>query len=332
MPCCVFPHWVALALVNTLNIREFRRTLVYQSNAPVADIQADLRRLGQFHDRLLCQYNYATVALILCISLPLLLLFALSYLADLGWLLILGFVLAAIAAGLLRNRARRCQFSRDRDRLLNQVLELLQCDMALDIPLAVELSVGHAQQAGPPVSCHPHPILPGWRVEQYRDLWFSVQGEFWDQTRFSLKLFEKTDVPRCDTDSGKGLGQGFDLILQCQVSPQVYGSLAALREQWAGAVKLPPGASLTHCEGTDQLVRLAAALPPAFTASLIYQAMIMLLLSAYQGLNLARHLAQVTPPQRSATHAAARLTPGLAQPSMPSSSRYDASQTRGGGK
>lgn len=323
------PPSVAVALANTLNIGAFRRTLIYQSHAPIADVQADLRSLGQFHDRLVRQYNYATVALILCISLPVALLFALSYLVDLGWMLILGMVLAAIAAGTVRSRARRSQFSRDRDRLLSQVLELLQRDMALDEPLAVKLSVGHAQQAGPPVSCQPHPILPGWQVEHYRDLWFSLQGEFLDQTRFSLELVEKTDVPHHHKDWGKGIGQGFDLTLQCQAMPQVYGSLAALREQWAGAVQLPPGASLTHCQGSDQGVLLTAALPPAFTASLIYQAVVMLLLSAYQGLNLARHLAHTTPSQgqmrsaamgRDGRSAIAQLSGARSGPLSPSAS------------
>jgi hypothetical protein len=284
-----------------LNTHDFRRSPIYRQNAPIATIQADLQQAMRFYHRVEVRYNYFTVALIICIAAPLVLLFTIPVLRELGWLLIVGFVLAGIYAGTMRNRARQLPFPRDRDRLFGDVLKLLKRDMDPATALDVQLCLGSAEQTGKALKQRPDPHHPGQLLEDWRNPWFVVKGSFLDGNLFGLRLVERStrSIPEANNSKAGTISRssgtccaGFELNLQLHVDQGHYGSLTLLRPHLASAVKLLPGAELLryHSEGRD--LSLSLSLPPAFTASLMYQSITTLFLSVYHVLHLSARLAQ----------------------------------------
>lgn len=298
--------------IYPFNARDFRNNPVYRHQAPLAGIQAELQKIADFYHRLERQYNYFTVALIICIAVPLILLFTLPILRELGWLLIFGFLLAGIYAGTMRQRARQWQFPRDRDRLFSDVLKLVKRDMDPQTPLDIQLCLGKVTQTGKAIQQRPDPHNPNHSLEDWRNPWFGIKGQFLDGSLFSLRLVERvtlshppkgaTSTPqqsekpkpqnRSKAKEQTSVCEGFDLSLRLHVDPQQYGNLTPLAPHLSGAIKRLPGAELIHHYSEEQDLSLTLSLPPAFTASLIYQSTTMLFLSAYHVLQLASQLHQ----------------------------------------
>lgn len=298
--------------IHTFNARDFRSNPIYRHQAPFDSIQAELQKMARFYRGLERQYNYFTVALIICIAVPLVLLFMLPVLRELGWLLIFVFLIAGIYAGTMRQRARQWPFPRDRDRLFNDVLKLLKRDVAPQEPLEIQLCLGNLSQTGKAIQQRPDPNNPSQQLEDWRNPWFGIKGRFQDGSLFSLRLVERATKtiaatgnraaaqasPSSQTSqksiakSQKSTRDGFDLNLQLHVDPRHYGDLTPLAPHLSGAVKLLPGAELIHHYSADQDLSLTLSLPPAFTASSMYQSTVMLFLSAYHILHLAALLNQ----------------------------------------
>lgn len=303
--------------IHTFNARDFRSDPIYRHRATFAGIQDELQKIAHFYRRFERQYNYFTVALVFCIAVPVALLFALPILRELGWLLIFGFLLAGIYAGTMRNRARQWQLPRDRDRLFGDVLKLLKRDMDPQEPLDIQLCLGKATQTGKAIRQYPDPHDPSRQLEDWRNPWFGIKGSFLDGSLFSLRLVERltlsaTTAPK-PSSAGKqaqplppeplpnsqsianeqgAVCNGFDLNLQLHVDPRHYGDLTPLSPHLSGAVKRLPGAELIHHYSVDQDLSLTLSLPSAFTASLMYQSVALLFLSAYHALHLAAQLHQ----------------------------------------
>jgi hypothetical protein len=242
------------------------------------------------------------VALIVCIAAPLMLLFTIPVLKELAWLLIVGFLLAGVYAGTMRSRARQLPFPRERDRLFGDVLKLLKRDMDPSVALEVQLCLGSLEQTGKAVQQRLDPYNPDQRLEDWRNPWFAVKGRFLDGNLFSLRLVEcitrsvaedKSPKARHKARQPDARNSGFDLSLQLHVEQEHYGSLTLLQPHVSSAVKLLPGAELLrhHSEGQD--LSLVLSLPPAFTASLMYQSITALFLSAYHVLHLSARLPQL---------------------------------------
>lgn len=298
--------------IHTFNARNFRSDPVYRHRAPLADIQDELPKIANFYRRFERQYNYFTVALIICIAVPLMLLFSLPILRELGWILIFGFLVAGIYAGTMRQQARQWQFPRDRDRLFSDVLRLVKRDMDPQEPLDIQLCLGKLTQTGKAIQQRPNPKNPNQQLEDWRNPWFGIKGRFLDGSLFSLRLVERVTCsaiappPTSATQQieqsnsnqpsiGKepaSVCEGFDLNLQLHVDQQQYGDLTPLSPHLSGAVKLLPGAALVHHYSAEQDLSLTLSLPPAFTASLMYQSITLLFLSAYHVLHLAQQLHQ----------------------------------------
>lgn len=335
--------------IHSFNARDFRNNPIYRHRASFDSIQAELQKIANFYRKLERQYNYFTVALLICIAVPLVLLFMLPVLRELGWLLIFGFLLAGIYAGTMRQRARQWQFPRDRDRLFRDVLKLLKRDIDPQDPLEIQLCLGKATQTGKAIQQRPAPHNPNVQLEDWRNSWFGIKGCFLDGSLFSMRLVERvtcsTTAPsqasatpqskksqpneRPNSKAGRSSCEGFDLNLQLHVDQTHYGNLTPLTPHIAGAVKLLPGAELIHHHCAEQDLSLTLSLPPAFTASSMYQSAVMLLLSAYQILHLAAQLHQ---PYANLPGAALSVGPGNGfSPSMApeSPSSYNSQQFPG---
>jgi len=306
--------------IPTFNARNFRNNPIYRQQASLAEIQAELQKLERFHRQADRQYNNFTVGLIICIAMPLVLLFTLPALKELGWLLILGFVLGGICMGAMRTRARQCHFPQERDRLFANVLTLLKRDISPQEPFNVQLCLGQATQTGKVVQQRPDPQNLRQALIDWRNPWFSIKSRFLDGNLFSLRLVEHLTVAIERETPGLGseiVGQpsqsqtqeaqpsspkaqqptssGFELHLQLHSNPDCYGDLTALAPHLSGAVKLLPGAALIRYYAAEQDLGLTLNLPVAFTPSLMYQSIVMLLLSAYHILHLAAQLRDHSP-------------------------------------
>ena len=286
---------------HTFNARDFRSRPIYRHTAPIADIQGELASIANFYHRIERQYNYFTVALIICTSVPLVLLFMLPLLRELGWLMILGFVLIGIYSGSMRNRAKQWQYPRDRDRLFNVVLSLVKRDIAPEEPLEVQLCLGSLAQTGQALQQRSVPGNPSQQLEDWRNPWFAIKGRFLDDSFFSLRLVEQVSIttladnPQNQTKPTASCCDGFDLTLQLHVEPSHYGNLTPFQSHLADAVKLLPGATLIKHYSAGQDLSLTVNLPPTFTASLMYQSITLLFLSAYHILHLAAQLNEPIP-------------------------------------
>ena len=331
--------------IHTFNARDFRSNPIYRHQATFAGIQDELQKIANFYRGFERQYNYFTVALIICIAVPLVLLFALPILRELGWLLIFGFLLAGIYAGTMRQKARKWHFPRDRERLFQDVLKLLKRDMDPEEALDIQLCLGNVTQTGKAIHQRPNPQNPNQPLEDWRNPWFGIKGRFLDGSLFSLRLVERVALSATGTSSAvkqaekakpnsrstakepSASCEGFDLNLQLHVDQRHYGDLTPLAPHLSGAVKLLPGAELIHHYSAEQDLSLTLSLPPAFTASLMHQSTAMLFLSAYHILHLAQQLHNPIPQPSQSTEPSngfrAEIEPGPTQ-------NYRSQQSQGG--
>ena len=152
----------------------------------------------------------------------------------------------------------------------------------------------------------PHPSRSGWKVDVFRDPWFTLRGEFLDGTRFLVTIVERyqTAYGWKRGSSGKSKykskskSKGLELQIVLSYSRRKYGAIKVLQPDAEAAIHLPANVRLRDLKLTDKGMKLSAKLlpdaanPTKDLTEALDTTMTMMFLSLYQILNLARVLSK----------------------------------------
>ena len=197
---------------------------------------------------------------------------------------------------------KRLAISQFRCQLANQVVQLVARDSDPETPinLAVDFSKATAKQFR-----FSKPRQLGGR-SYFNANWLSVRGRFADGTRYSILLNELTVIKH---RKGKLRPKDTELTLLLAYPEKTYGAVSQLSDHLAGAVSLPKGTRIKTLRLVKNRFRLTVSVPPIGWRPLtnaymyagqssasyndhVYKVITMMLLSAYQVLNLGRTMSK----------------------------------------
>jgi len=220
-----------------VDLKAFKRTLLYQRTAAPAAVRSDLATIRSLDDlaerRQLQGALGCTAALVAAIAAFGVV--AATEGATWSWVLLGLTFVAAVVGELWVLAGRRVDVPNQRYELLDQVLALLALDLAED-PVEVRLDLG-AKVDGP---------------------WLVLRGRLRDATALGL---EAADGPA----AGDAVPAAFTVELRPE--PNRYHDLAALGRAADAVVRLPEGAALDELSIEDDRLRLRAVTEGAWRAT-----------------------------------------------------------------
>jgi len=291
-----------------LDLQGFKKTLIYELEGPVREVQRDVPRL-----RIVDKHFEKAAFRVLMVALFFLLATIgtgiAAYMAmDSGAenLPIFagatgGLLVITIVAFIIRGRRKRLDTEDRRYELLGQVLKLLKADMADDATIKVRLDLGKADtkakfdkkgQAG------------RWKVKYYVDPWLQLRGRLLDGTRFLLTMIDKTQHRSCWKTSMSGKKKyktktkhGAEASLLLKVKPSRHPALQKLGTDASAALQLPPNVEAKDLQVGAEGITLKTRLDPDWAVPGPNDAddnmggphmVAMMFLSLYQILNLSK--------------------------------------------
>ncbi|OUL33383.1 hypothetical protein BV372_17000 [Nostoc sp. T09] len=297
-----------------INFLQFRKNLTYTAKANVSTIIADLQELAGI-DQLaeLQQSKYAKRALhyfygvIGCFVLGFMLLFLMEKFPAVSLLILalfLGIIilLFAIIYELFKKfKLRKLNIINYRYKVTQQIVEMLARDMDAASELEIQLSFKPTKIKENIAETIPHPTKRDWKIDQYQNEWLRLKGQLLDKTRF---LLTATDVSKTQygwkRSSGKSKyktktnDMGLDVILSLNYPQRRYGAIKILQNEISSAINLPYLCSMRNVKLTEKALHLSVRMAPqvADNGKHIYETIMMMFLSLYQVLNLAKVLSK----------------------------------------
>lgn len=298
-----------------IKVNQLRETLLYTTQSPLVNILDDLQQITEIdHVAEIRQKEYGQKALFYFLGLLFTLFLAAILLSQntlFSILLLLIILLVVISIGLIiawiyalveRSKFKRLNFHNYRYDLTKQLLQMLSRDMdeasIFDLKLSFRPLEYHENKTG----THPHPYKPGWKIDNYRDEWLGIQGQFLDKTRFHLSLTElfKKQYGWKRGSSGKQKYKtknshlGLDINLKLTYTQRRYGAVKLLQNEVNNAVQLHPSSTLRLIKITDKAIYINVRIPRQFDEdkNVLYATITSMFLSCYQVLNLAKMLSK----------------------------------------
>jgi hypothetical protein len=288
-----------------IDLKQFGRNLMYTASAPIPEVLADLQAIVSF-DRLAeakkRQFNNLLIGCFLVGFLAIILLAGLQ-LTILGLPLLWGAIGVGIVAAVMLGRYGHRDLADHRYQLLQKTLDMLTRDTMSGAVVQVRADLGSALQAHKKTETTPHPHRKGWKIDHFVDPWLQLEGEFLDGTRFTLVMSElhikqygwKRGRSGKSKYKTKTKAKAAQLNLTLQVPRKKYGALSILEQDASGAIQLPASVRLKQFKLSDNRLTLVTKTPPWFGSDQVnqlYQTLVMMLMSLYQILNLARVLSK----------------------------------------
>ncbi|MFT7643966.1 MAG: hypothetical protein ACI9G1_005732 [Pirellulaceae bacterium] len=223
---------------------KFTSTLVYQSDAIISSIQADIDQIRQFDKEKEGKQRVwgasAIVAVVTGVAL-----FLLGVMMEQP-ILVAGTVLGAvtgIACGIMWWLSKGYNVDDDRYQLLSGILRLISADTAKDAPVNVNMDLRRPDHK----TKYTRKGTAGhWNVNFYEDSWLNLRGKLLDGASYNLVLIEKFQArSRWKTSrSGKSKRKtktktATGAILRIKPKAAKHGYLENLSADVATAVKLP---------------------------------------------------------------------------------------------
>ncbi|MEM7552788.1 MAG: hypothetical protein AAF378_01590 [Cyanobacteria bacterium P01_A01_bin.84] len=187
-----------------------------------------------------------------------------------------------------------------RTQVSEKIIELLNRDIDEESIIDLKVSYKSHKDASHKLSTTNHPRKAGWKIYNYRNEWLSVRGTFVDKTNFYLTVAElsKTAYGTKRSRSGKIKSKskdknlGLELSLICRYPQKRYGAIQVLKDELIKALKVPADCQTKKIKLTNKSLIWVVRLSPHLSTNpeKIYQAIIMMFLSLYQILNLAKKL------------------------------------------
>lgn len=295
-----------------INLKEFRKQLIYQQSATSVVISRELRNIREL-DRLAEreQKKYGELALYFFLgALGTFILILVTSNSLVGSSIpIVTLLLFILTIGLSITftyfLSRRIYYSRSnlpdyRYDLANKLLEMLTRDIDKVSNIDVYLSFLPSTDKQHKQSTNPHPSKSGWKIDSYQHQWLRMQGKFLDKTRFTLTItaLSKTQYGWKRGRSGKNKYKsktkpvGLDVGLTLNYSQKQYGAIKVLKNEINAAIKVPIFCQIRNIKVTDKSIHLLVRVSPhlAEKSPEIYEAITTMFLSLYQVMNLAKAL------------------------------------------
>jgi hypothetical protein len=299
----------------SIDLKQFRQTLTYKMQAPVAKIIDDLQEIAEV-DRLAEQkqkeYGQQALYYFIGIIIVALLMFFISNAAintSLQSLLNILLILAIIGLSIGFIYALMNMFKFGRINIINaryqstqRILQMLSRDMDANTDVELQLSFQPIEREEYKTNTTPHPIKSGWKIDHYQHEWLKIKGRFLDKTRFDLSTtaISKKQYGWKRGRSGKSKYKsktksgGLDINLNITYPQRRYEAVKLLKNEATNAIKLPRLAHLRGLRITDKSMHLVVRVAPNAVDSTaeIYQTITAMFLSIYQILNLAKVLSK----------------------------------------
>lgn len=187
-----------------------------------------------------------------------------------------------------------------RTELSQKLIDLLSRDIDEQSIIEFKLSYKYDKDKINKLYTLKHPHKSGWKIDHYRHEWLSFRGKFIDKNNFYLTIakLSKTAYGTKRSSSGKIKNKskdkdlGLELSLICKYSQKRYGAIKLLKDDFISALKIPSECKTRKIRLTDKAIIWVVRISPQFSNKVdsIYQAIMMMFLSLYQVLNLAKKL------------------------------------------
>ncbi|NJL00670.1 MAG: hypothetical protein HC910_08910 [Spirulinaceae cyanobacterium SM2_1_0] len=284
----------------------------YQNITAIAPLQTDLDELIRWQDYVKTQIDHytrkrntwvswsavAVITVFLSISL-------ITAAGSIGVFLgVPGFLVAVGVAAYTGSRAKKfyeqLQFFEARGfsersyrhECLSRLLTLLERDIAPDQKLRLRLDLAPITDSRKSVSKAPNRRHRERQNEYFEDNWLKLRSAFADGTKFQLTVLERYIVCTWRNQNNNARRRekhkGFKIDLALRYAAEQHADLARLANIARSAVQLPQVAQLQGLEIQRDRLAMKVTLPQEASAALLAQTITLMLLSAYQILNLAR--------------------------------------------
>ncbi|HEY9799187.1 MAG TPA: hypothetical protein V6D25_02425 [Leptolyngbyaceae cyanobacterium] len=298
-----------------IEVSQLRETLIYTIQSPLVNILDDLEQIKEidvvaeskqkeylekalFYFVGLVSALFLTAILISQNTKTLILSLFIALLVIIDIALIIGLSYALVERG----KFKRLNFKNYRYDLTKQLLQMLFRDMDAASIFDLKLSFRPLESQENKIGTIPHPYKPGWKIDNYRDEWLGIQGQFVDKTRFYLSLTElfKKQYGWKRGSSGKQKYKtksshlGLDINLKLAYPQRRYGAVKLLQNEVNNAVQLHPSSTLRLIKITDKAIHINVRVPRQFDEdkNILYATITSMFLSCYQVLNLAKRLSK----------------------------------------
>jgi len=295
-----------------IDLKKFRKTLVYQFSANIRKIYSDLNEIRKIDQQAEKEQDYFGKISgqcfgigILCAFLYIIINVYLSVLAVIAPLVLLSALILGIFAiyyNIQSGIHGRLNLPDYRYELARKVVLMLSRDMDKSLTASLSVDFNSRMQERKVVQTLAHPHRSGWKIKKFQDCWLQFGGELLDKTAFKLTVMESTQVVSGYKRSASGKskyksntkGKGVDINLVLKYSPRKYTAIKLLQDDVNTAIQLPQAATLKKVRITDKNIALSVKASPAIAANLesLYKIIAMMFLSCYQILNLARILSK----------------------------------------
>lgn len=298
-----------------IDLKQFRQNLTYTVQAPVAKVIDDLLEIIEL-DRLAEQkqkkYGKQALYYFLGIIITIVLMIVTSNvitntslqstLVTIFWIAIIGLSIGFIYALVNRFKFSRINILNYRYQSTQKILQMLSRDMDANADINLQLSFQVTEKEPYKTNTIPHPVKPGWKIDNYQHEWLNIQGKFLDKTRFNLAAIaiSKKQYGWKRGSSGKSKYKskiksgGLDINLNITYPQRRYGAVKIFQDEAIAAIKLPNLANLKGFKLNEKSINMLVRIAPnaADNPEEIYQTITTMFLSIYQILNLAKSLSK----------------------------------------
>ncbi len=311
-----------------VDLNRFQKNLVYRRTATIESLLVDINKIAKtaktgktvnldktgtivdekpwYFKVLLAIAIGAISAALLLLSLPL----ALVFFVKLLPLVLIGTVIYYACPHLSKLGADQNQVYGEvkvpyyRYLTLKKVLYLLRRDLEEDANVDVRLAIDPVIDKR---KCYQSDRRQDWQIDCFWDDWLMIQGQFIDGTQFVLSGAEiavaQYGLKRSRSGKKKykmkAKGKGLEIGLSLSFPRRKYGAISLLKHEAAAAIKLPDLVQLKtfQMKGNRMYLRVktpSESAPSKTNIDSLYATIVMMFLSLYQILNLARVLSKKT--------------------------------------
>lgn len=289
----------------SLNLLEFKRKPKYKHIGFASQIQADLEKLGitiQQAQSKTSRYN--RIAGFLWVG------FFLFFVGGLFFpplfTLAVAFVVSGLVLEMLKSKERGFLIPEERYLLPQKLLAKVTRDMELEPSLHLFLDCYPVKAKHKLSDTIPDPNRAKWKIDRYADTWLLLEGQFLDQTEFTLTLSE-FNIEKYGWKRGssgkmkhkrKAKPKGLTLTLTLRFLRKKYGAVTLLRESLQEALQFPATVQVKRFKVSDRTVSLTLKVPPYGASNVdvdrVEDLITQMFLNLYHVLTLAKELSQVT--------------------------------------
>ncbi|RKI03528.1 hypothetical protein [Corallococcus sp. AB038B] len=241
-----------------LDTSEFKKTYVYEASAPVAEVLADLKTLGELDAWAERRRILMGIGSFVCVCL------SISFLILSQWLLSAALFATSIVLVILWTRSKHTDLENRRYGLVSTLLQRFQVDLDANAPVDVKLDLAPEDDAR---KCVGKLKRGRWDCEDFTDAWLSLHGRFADGTHLHLSVVEHFQKRK---RYGRGSSGKMKLktkrkgktLLQVglRVKPERFPGLASQAANAKKAVRLPQEVMLSRLDVTQDRVAMRALL------------------------------------------------------------------------